>query len=232
MPSFLFHLQVKPECQAEALETLTAIQRAARQDEGCISFTWFRHEDDPTRFTMHERWVSTEALESHKAKGVDVWNAFVPCLVGEPVSEKLTQVGEILCGNLNESGTRDFVTEWYNKLSDRVAVEELLPMLAQIGLDMRFPGVVIRNAEQFRNWYAKVGEQFEEQEHILESLSQMPNDNGLTLFVTVVWKAKQKADGDRLAMRANQTWTIGRTAPDKPPVILTYEVNSLESLGA
>lgn len=230
MPSFLFHLQVKPKCQSQALQTLAAIQRAARRDEGCISFTWFRHKEDPNRFTMHERWISNDALDSHKAKGVDVWDAFVPCLAADPVSEELEQVGEILCSELSEQVTSQFVGDWYSKLSDRAPVEELLAMLATIGLDMGFPGVAIRNADDFRKWYAGVGELFDEQEHIVESISQLPGENGLTLFVSVVWKATQRADGVRLAMRASQTWTIGRSDPNGPPVILTYAVNSLESI--
>lgn len=230
MPSFLFHLQVKPDCQPQALETLTAIQRAARLDEGCLSFTWFRHKDDPNRFTMHERWVSEDALHAHKAKGVDVWEAFVPCLAADPVSEQLEQVGDILCANLSDRIVQRFAKDWYDKLSSRVPVEELLPMLASIGLDIRFPDAEIKSHDDFRKWYAMVGERFDEQEHIVESLSQLPSENGLLVFVTVVWKARQKSDGNRLKVRANQTWTIGRAGTDNLPVIITYFVNSLQNI--
>ncbi len=229
MPSFLFHLQVKPECQAQALQTLTAIQRAARLDEGCLSFTWFRHKDDPTRFTMHERWTSDAALNAHKAKGVDVWAAFVPCLAADPVAEQLDQVGEILCAGLTDAMVQRFAKVWYDELSNRAPVELLLTMLADNGLDVRFPDARLRNHADFRAWYAKVGENFDQQQHIVESLATQPSENGMLVFVTVVWKARQKSDNKQLAMRASQTWTIGRAGPDNLPVILSYNVNSLEN---
>jgi hypothetical protein len=176
---------------------------------------------------MHERWVSQNALDAHKAKGVDVWKAFVPCLAAEPNSEELVQVGELLGEGLTSSAIESFVADWYGKLSNRVPVDQLLAMVADIGLDMRFPDVVIRNKQDLTNWYAAVGEQFDQQEHLVESISQLPGENGVTLFVTVIWKARRKSDGGRLAMRANQTWSIGRVEPGASPVILTYAVNSL-----
>ncbi|MBX3427468.1 MAG: antibiotic biosynthesis monooxygenase [Pirellulales bacterium] len=229
MPSFLFHLQVKPECQGQALATLAAIQRAARLDEGCLSFTWFRHKSDPNRFTMHERWTSEAALTAHKAKGVDVWQAFVPCLAADPVAEELEQVGEVLCAGLTDAMVRRFAQEWFDKLSNRAPVEQLLALAADNGLDIRFPDARLRNHAEFAAWYASVGERFDEQEHVLESLATQPSEAGMLVFVTVVWKARQKSDGQRLAMRANQTWTLGRAGADNLPVVLSYNVNSLEN---
>lgn len=230
MPSFLFHLQVKPECQSQALQTLTAIQRTARRDEGCLSFTWFRHKNDPHRFTMHERWTSVAALNAHKAKGVDVWSAFLPCLAADPVAEELDQLGEALCSNLTDAMVERFARDWYDKLSHQAPAEQLLAMIADNGLEMQFPGAPIRNHADFRAWYADVIAKFDQEEHIVESLTTQPSENGLLVFVTVVWKARQKSDGRRLAMRANQTWTVGRAGDDQLPVILTYNVNSLENV--
>lgn len=95
MPTFLLHITVKPQHQGEALRTLAEIQRLSLRDEGCVDFTWLRHEDDVNKFTLFERWESRQHLDDHLAKIIPVWEQFAPCLEGDPVSQSVRAVTEL-----------------------------------------------------------------------------------------------------------------------------------------
>lgn len=92
MLSFMLNLKVKEDFVDKAVESLSAIDRAAQGHEGRISFRWFQHLEEPVRFTLVEQWESQEALDQHIPRIIDIWNAFTPCLDGEPVSTRLDQL--------------------------------------------------------------------------------------------------------------------------------------------
>ncbi|WP_367130201.1 putative quinol monooxygenase [Saccharothrix sp. HUAS TT1] len=95
VPTFLLHITVKPEHQAEAVEVLAEIQRLSLVDEGCVDFVWLRHEEDGNKFTLFERWESQENLDDHLAKIIPVWEEFAHCLEGDPVSQSVRAVTEL-----------------------------------------------------------------------------------------------------------------------------------------
>lgn len=92
MPDYLLHIQVKPEAERLAVETLVEIERLSHQDRGCVSFMWLQHESDPCRFTLVEQWDTKENLEEHLEKIIPRWQVFEPNLVGEPLSEPVRPV--------------------------------------------------------------------------------------------------------------------------------------------
>jgi quinol monooxygenase YgiN len=229
MLTFMFHITVKTGYESTAIATLAAIEKAAHQDAGCRHFVWLQQQHTPRRFTLFEQWESQEALDAHKAKGMAQWQAFEPCLDGDPVSEEFRLVAP-LAQRLTEDEIRAFVTAWFDKLSRHVAVEELLPMLADDDLHMVFPEKTLRNQAAFRAWYAEVGRAYSHQEHLLEQLTIQNNAAEAALEVVVVWRAENRSDAARLAMRAVQSWTVKRSAATGQPIILTYLVRSLENV--
>jgi quinol monooxygenase YgiN len=92
MPDFLLHINVKPGREQAALEALTDIEHLSRRDEGCVTFVWLQHQDDPLRFTLFEQWETQEELDAHLARIIPHWQRFEPNLAGEPVSETVVPV--------------------------------------------------------------------------------------------------------------------------------------------
>jgi len=106
MPTFLLHILVRPGREQAAVQTLTEIEDLSRRDAGCVEFTWLRHESEPRRFTLFERWESQALLDAHLAKIIPRWELFAPDLDGEPVSEPVHPVRDDLAraGGANGSG--------------------------------------------------------------------------------------------------------------------------------
>lgn len=92
MLSFMLNITVKKEFLDRARAALASIEAAAQGHEGKITFSWFRHIDDETRFTLFEQWENQQCLDAHVGKIIGIWNDFTPCLDGEPVSTKLEKL--------------------------------------------------------------------------------------------------------------------------------------------
>lgn len=92
MLSFMLAIKVTADRIPTAVAALSEIDRQANGHEGVLTFMWFQHQDDPTRFTLVEQWRSQKALDAHIAKIGDIWKTFTPCLDGAPVSTKLTRL--------------------------------------------------------------------------------------------------------------------------------------------
>ncbi|MEV7418440.1 hypothetical protein [Streptomyces sp. NPDC089919] len=120
-----------------------------------------------------------------------------------------------------------FAQEWFDKLSRHDPVEEMLPFVADAGLDMAFPERTLRSHADFRDWYAVVGEAFADQSHDIERLEFRPaadDVEAVDVAVTVVWRAKNTADGSLTAVRVDQQWRLAMRPGAVLPVITTYRV--------
>lgn len=226
MLTFMLHIHVKPEFETEALNTLLAIEKDANQDKGCIRFNWLRHRDNSYRFTLFEQWENQASLDAHLAKSPDRWNKFLPCLAEEPSSQSFDRVSEI-SEALADNEVKDFILTWFDKLSRRVSVEEILSMLSPINLTMDFPEITLRGQDEFSRWYEKVGESFMQQEHFLESFDVLQRSPAIELTVNVIWKAQKKEDFSHIQMRANQRWTLEKSSSNEGLMITKYVINSL-----
>lgn len=122
---------------------------------------------------------------------------------------------------------KTFVQKWFDLLSAHVPVEHLLPMLAQENLEMVFPERTLLSHDDFRDWYRVVGENFTNQEHILEELNSRDTEDGVEINLKVVWKAVQTSDGSHLAFCATQSWLLQKSAQTDQPVTVKYRVHSL-----
>ncbi len=226
MLSFMLQIEIKAGFEGRALESLSAIQRAAHRDAGCHNFVWMRRQDDPRQFTLFEQWESKAALDAHLATH-PVWDAFVPCLQGDPISHEFDLVTALLGGGITEADTRGFADDWFDKLSRHVPVDQLLPDLAEAGLRLKFPEQTITSRDEFVAWYDQVGEQFDDQSHEIERFALRSTPDGAQVDVVVVWRAVRRDDRTALAMRATQSWLLGNTGVDGRPVIIEYDVRSL-----
>jgi hypothetical protein len=125
---------------------------------------------------------------------------------------------------------KTFVQKWFDLLSIHVAVERLLPMIAPENLEMVFPERTLQSYDDFRDWYALVGQNVTDQEHILQELNSQDTEDGVEINLKVVWKAVQTSDGSHLAFLATQFWLLQKSAQTGQPVIVKYRVYSLDDI--
>jgi hypothetical protein len=123
-----------------------------------------------------------------------------------------------------------FAARWFDALNKHLPVEQLLPMISAGELEMAFPERTLRSHADFREWYAAVGENVRDQDHIVERLVAREEGDNTGVDVTVVWKATQTADGKRIAVRASQKWLLARSEASDEPVVLGYHVLGFEDL--
>lgn len=227
MLSFLMNIQVKSGNEAEVLEGLSKLQKKAHQDAGCINFIWLQHKDNPYNFTLFEQWENQEYLDQHIANITNIWNSFVPYLERDPHAEELRAVSDMIAP-LTEDKIKVFVETWFDKLSKHVVAKELMEMLSDTNLEMRFPETTINNKTEFLAWYEDIGRTYTEQEHILETLEIKPNSEFQRINLTVVWKAKKLSDYFSLAFRVTQSWEIMKSFYTAQPIIYKYIIESFD----
>jgi quinol monooxygenase YgiN len=69
MLTFLFHLTVRPEREAEWRERVGGFQRAAQtEDDGCIAYAFYRRSDSPREYVLFEQWRDGAAIQGHVAR--------------------------------------------------------------------------------------------------------------------------------------------------------------------
>jgi quinol monooxygenase YgiN len=230
MPAFLLHIQIRPGCEARALETLGAIEESAHRDRGCVAFTWLRERDDPLRFTLFEHWRTQADLEAHLQSSPERWQSFTPCLAAEPRSVPVIPVRQ-LGAPLGQEEVERFAGDWFERLNRHADLAEMLPLIADDGLEMVFPERTLRSRADFADWYAAVGRAYRDQDHVVKRVQVTPGPAGTDVDVTVTWRAVATEDGSRIAANAEQSWTLVRSQATGEPAIRTYRVRTFQPIG-
>lgn len=132
---------------------------------------------------------------------------------------------------MDHAVVRQFCESWFDDLSNRAPVQEMLPRLAPQGLEMAFPERTLHSHDDFVDWYAAVGDLFTDQEHTLQRLDVEDHGSLIDLDLTVVWTATHLRDGTRTAFRIDQRWTL-RKGPGDELRILLYRVGELNPVSA
>jgi quinol monooxygenase YgiN len=227
----MLHIRVRPGYEQEAIDTLSAIERHARQDAGLVNFTWLRDECDLGSFTLFEQWESQEDLDRHLNGDPARWERFVPCLAEAPRPESFRAVSELAAApGPDEVG--QLVRGWFGKLSAHAPAGELLPMLVTDGLLMEVPHATLTSDAEFRNWYAGLGSAYYGQSHEIEYLeaTEVPGSLAVDLELTVVWTARRTGDGASLAFRARQSWRLVRCPRTGQALIARYQVREMTEI--
>jgi ketosteroid isomerase-like protein len=129
---------------------------------------------------------------------------------------------------LTERSPERFAQNWFDALSLHRSVEDILPYLADAGLEMVFPEAVLHGQADVRRWFTNVGAAFADQTHIVERITEKPAaDGGLDLSVTVIWQATQISDGSLINSRAHQSWHLVPADTAQGYLITSYAVNDL-----
>ena len=132
---------------------------------------------------------------------------------------------------LSDSEIRRFVEDWYRRLDVHVPMVELLPLLADEGLEMVFPEATVRGHAGFEGWYQRVIRIFFDEVHNVTSVDIERTGDRANLKVVVNWQASvwnpPAANSARINLDAYQRWVV-KSSPAGGLVVTTYIVDSLD----
>ena len=135
---------------------------------------------------------------------------------------------------ITESRIRELAEAWYQKLDEHVPMVELLPMLANENLEMRFPEGTVRGHAGFEGWYQRVIRLFFDEMHVVNEVTasispDAPESAEVNLVVN--WQARRwnppAAKSEWLGFDAYQRWVVEQTPQTGELVIRTYIVDEL-----
>jgi hypothetical protein len=134
---------------------------------------------------------------------------------------------------LTYSEVKQFAADWYSKLDVHAPLEEYEPLLAEEGLEMRFPEVTVYSFDDFKDWYESVTRIFFDEVHTLKKVEPKPiSKDRLEIKVVVKWKARMwkpaAVKSERIILDAYQTWILERSPRTEKPIILTYIIDSFD----
>jgi hypothetical protein len=145
---------------------------------------------------------------------------------------------------LLESEVKQLVDTWYAKLDVHAPVEELLPLLADEGLEMKLPEVTLHGHAEFIQWYEGVIRTFFDEIHTMKelhiTLTGGPRETNVEVEgslmqaqvqLVVNWQAHRwkapAAKSEWLGFDATQRWVVQRLPNTGKPVVVTYIVDAL-----
>ncbi|HLZ57027.1 MAG TPA: hypothetical protein VKR06_08780 [Ktedonosporobacter sp.] len=132
---------------------------------------------------------------------------------------------------LKQADVKQLVDDWYAKLDVHAPVEDLLPMLADQGLEMQFPEGIWHDKTAFSNWYTSVTNRFFDEIHTMKELSIAISGATATVQLVVNWQAHiwnpPAAKSEWLGFDAAQRWIVQASSQIQKPVIVTYIVQAL-----
>lgn len=130
-----------------------------------------------------------------------------------------------------ESEVRELAAEWYRKLDVHAPLVEVLPLLAEEGVEMKFPEASLHGLAEFEGWFERVIRIFFDEVHRLKEVTVKLNGDTADVHVVVEWQASvwnpPAAKSARIMLDADQTWIVKKSPQTGKAVIATYIVNSL-----
>lgn len=134
---------------------------------------------------------------------------------------------------LTESEVKEFAADWYRKLDVHAPLEDYIPLLAEEGVEMRFPEATVYGFDGFKGWYERVIGIFFDEVHTLKEVTLTSSTaEKADVKVVVRWEASvwnpPAPTSDRIILDAYQTWVVQRSPKTQKPVIQIYIVDSLD----
>jgi hypothetical protein len=125
----------------------------------------------------------------------------------------------------NENAIKSFVYHVFALYDKHEDVSKFLALLSDGGLEMRFPETTLRSKEDFKKWYAGIGDSIQSNTHQLEKLGVKILGNGkYEVDLIVLWQALTK-ENEYIKFRAHQIWLLRDAEEDSPwPQIVHYVV--------
>jgi hypothetical protein len=136
-----------------------------------------------------------------------------------------------MSAQLTAKAIKDMAVAWYKKLDVHAPMVEILPMLADKGLKMKFPEATLKGQAAFEGWYQGVIRIFFDEEHGVRSVKPKIKGNKAKVKIVVRWAASRwrppAAYSDRIVLDAYQTWEVKLNKATGLPVVTTYIVDKI-----
>ena len=133
---------------------------------------------------------------------------------------------------LDAEAIRALAVDWYRKLDVHAPFEELVPMVADDGLEMLWPEGPTYGIDGFKGWYDRVIRTFFDETHEVRSVDITHRDGEAEVKIVVNWQAKvwdpPEPRSRWLGMDARQTWLVRPSEDGQRPVIARYVVDGLD----
>ena len=133
---------------------------------------------------------------------------------------------------LTEAEVRELVAVWYKKLDVHAPMVEVLPLLSDETLEMKFPEATLHGLADFESWYQRVIRIFFDEVHTLKEVSVELQGDTANVHIVVEWQASvwnpPAANSARIVLDADQTWVVKKSASTGQAVVTRYIVNGLD----
>lgn len=136
---------------------------------------------------------------------------------------------------LKETEVSQFVAQWYHALDIHISLEGFLAMVADEGIEFRFPEVTVTDKAGLTDWYHRVTNTFFNEIHEIKELAITVEGNNATVKLTVLWQESHwdapAPNSERQAFLAGQTWKVKRSDKTGQPVVVAYIVDTFDPVG-
>lgn len=136
---------------------------------------------------------------------------------------------------LTEAEVKQQVDAWYRALDIHVPLEEFLAMVADEGIEFRFPEVTVTDKAGLTQWYNRVTNTFFDEVHETKELAISTAGDQAEVKILTLWQASvwnpPASKSERIAFLARQTWKVRRSLTTGKPVVVTYIVDAFEPVG-
>lgn len=133
---------------------------------------------------------------------------------------------------LTQDELKQFAADWYRKLDVHAPMVDLLPMLADEDLEMKFPEATLHGHAAFETWYQGVIRIFFDEVHNVKEVTAKIAGDKADVKVVVGWEASvwkpPAANSERIVLDAYQTWVVKRSPETGKPQIVMYTVDDLK----
>ncbi len=135
---------------------------------------------------------------------------------------------------LTQEEVTAMVNDWYMKLDVHAPMVDILPLVSEGELHMKFPEATLTSLAEFEGWYQRVIRIFFDEVHTMKELNVTVSPDGqkADIKLIVYWEASVWNPPDRyskrLMMDAYQTWIVKRSAASGKPVVVSYIVDKLD----
>lgn len=136
-----------------------------------------------------------------------------------------------MASQLTELEIKELAAVWYKKLDVHAPMVDVLPLLGEDGVEMKFPEATLYSLAEFEGWYQRVIRIFFDEVHTLKEVTVKMDGDSAKVHVVVEWQASvwnpPAANSARIKLDADQDWVVKRSPKTGKAVITTYIVNSL-----
>jgi hypothetical protein len=135
---------------------------------------------------------------------------------------------------LSQAEVYDLIYDWFRKLTIKDSLDDMITMLDQKDLEMKFPERTLRNLEDFKDWFHTVTHLFFDQIHELKLVTVDIEGDEASIHLIVNWQARTWTPpagfSEWQGWLIKQDWIVRRSSETGKAVIHRYAVLHLDPM--